>query len=193
MDNKIKLLADSIGPEKFKFDERVAPYTALGVGGPAKLFFVAFNTSEILSVIQTARQLKIPYFIFGTGSKHMISEKGFDGVVIKNRTQNIAIIGVKGRVSRDGIGVDEALVEVESGVSMNALVEFLSNHNLESSYFANLPGSVGGNIFINKALQDKTKSIKILNDDSEEEEIQSVHLNLRVHIILSCVLKVKAK
>lgn len=192
LDDKIKLIADSIGPEKFKFNEPVAPFTALGVGGPAKLFFIAFTQQEIIKIVEMARSLKVPLIVFGTGSKHMISDKGFDGIVVKNRTKNMSVVGVKGKVSKEGIGVSEAMVEVDSGVSLNALVEFLIQQNLDSSGLENLPGSIGGNLFLNRSLQDKVQKIKILNEDSDEEEINSDQLNLRKQIILSAVFKFKA-
>src|SRR3989344_3649977 len=118
MDNKFKLIVDSFGSDRFKFDEPVKDYTALSIGGPAKFFFIAFTASELIKIIKMVRQLKLPYFLFGTGSKIMLSDKGFDGLVIKNRTKNIQTISVKGKVTRLGIGVEEALVEVDSGVSL---------------------------------------------------------------------------
>lgn len=193
MDNKLKLIADTFGREKFKFDEPIANHSALKVGGKAKLFFVATTTREIVRIISEARQLKIPVIIMGTGSKMMISDNGFDGLVIKNRTKNLSVIGVKGKVSKIGIGVEEALVEVESGVSINKLVEFLNQQALSSDELKNIPGTIGGNLLVNKDLIDKTQSVKVINDYGEIGEIKINELNLRKHIILSVVFKFKSK
>lgn len=192
MDNRFKLIADTLGKDKVKLDEPMVEYTTLNVGGPAKLFFIAFTQKEIIKVAEMTRELKIPLFIFGTGSKMMLSDRGFDGVVVKNRTSNIQIVGVRGKVSKGGVGVDEALVEVESGLSINKLVEFLDAHGLRIVEINGLPGSVGGNLFINKHLQEKTQSIRVI-EDGGVEEIKVEDLNLRKHIILSAVFKFKAK
>src|SRR3990172_3378489 len=112
MDSKFKLIVDSIGKDRFKFNEPLKDYTASGVGGPAKLFFIAFTERELVNIVSMCRQLKLPHFLFGTGSKIMISDLGFDGLVIKNRTKNIQTVSVKGKVTKFGIGVDEALIEV---------------------------------------------------------------------------------
>lgn len=190
--DKYKLIVDSLGVDKFKFDEPIKNYTASAVGGNAKLFFIAFTTKEIVKIITMCRQLKLPYFLFGTGSKIMISDAGFDGLVIKNRTKDIHTISVKGKVSKFGIGIEEALVEVESGVSMKKFAESLDAEGLQSDVFSRLPGSIGGNLFLSNFLQRSAKSIKVLDQSCGIWEIEPGELSLKKHIVLSAVFRVKA-
>lgn len=192
MDNRFKLIVDSFGKDRFKFDEPLKDYTALNMQGPVKVFFIAFTTAELIEIIKMCRELNLPFFIFGTGSKMMISEAGFDGLVIKNRTKNIQTVSVKGKVSKFGLGIEEALIEVDSGVSVGKFVEFLNSQGLSSEEFFSLPGSIGGSIFLIKSLQSKTKSIKVLDLQSEVDEISADELNLKKHIVLSVVFRVKA-
>ncbi|MDP3733460.1 MAG: FAD-binding protein [Candidatus Daviesbacteria bacterium] len=192
MDSKFKLIIDSFGKDRFKVNEPVKDYTSSGIGGPAKLFFIAFSVSELVKIISMCRQLKLPFFIFGTGTKMMISDSGFDGLVIKNRTKEIEVISIKGKVSKLGIGIEEALVEVESGVSMAGFMEFLETKKLEAAEFKNIPGTVGGNLFLSNILQNRIKSIKILTSASQIEEIEAKNLNLKKHIVLSAIFKIKA-
>lgn len=193
MDTKYKLIIDSFGHDRFKFDEPLKDYTASGVGGPAKLFFIAFTTSELIKITKMCRELKLPYFIFGTGSRIMIFDAGFDGLVIKNRTKNIQTISVKGKVTKIGIGVEEALIEVDSGVSLNKFIEFLDSSNLSSEEFGGVSGTIGGNLNLSKFLQTHVKSIKVLDSDSEIDDISADELSPKKHIILSAVFNVKAK
>lgn len=193
MDNKFKLIIDSFGRDKFKFDEPISNYTALNVGGPAKLFFIAFTIGELVKIINMCRELRLPYFLFGTGTKMMISDQGFLGLVIKNRTKNIQTISVKGKASRFGIGVEEALIEVDSGVSMGKFAEELERQNLSVEGFKDVPGSIGGNLLFSTFLQKLVKSIKVLGQTPKVEEIDSGSLSLKKHIILSAVFKIKAK
>lgn len=144
-------------------------------------------------MVRVCRDLKLPNFIFGTGSKIMMSDNGFEGVVIKNRTKDIHIISIKGKVSKIGIGVDEALIEVDSGVSILKFVEFLDTQGLLADEFRQRPGSIGGDLFLNKSLQSKVKSIKVLNLNSQVEEIGTENLSLKKHIILSAIFRIKAK
>lgn len=193
MDNRIKLIVDSFGRDRFKFNEPIMDYTALKIGGPSKVFFIAFSETELVRIISLCRQLKMPYFLFGTGSKIAISDLGFDGVVIKNRTKNIQTVSVKGKVTKFGIGVEEALIEAEGGVSMSKWIEYLNSQGLESAEFVNIPGSIGGNLFFSRFLQNRTKSIKVLDCESEIEKISVGSLRPKNHIILSAVFKIKAK
>lgn len=193
MDSKFKLIVSTFGQDKFKFDESLKDYTALNAGGPAKLFFIAFTIRELIKIITMCRQLKLPFFLFGTGSKIMISDLGFEGLVIKNRTKNIQTVSVKGKVTKFGIGVQEALVEVDSGVSISKFIEYLKSQNLSSEQFIGIPGSIGGSLFLSKFLQNTSKSIKVLDLRSEIEQISALELNAKRHIILSAVFKVKAK
>ena len=91
-----------------------------------------------------------------------------------------------------GIGIEEALVEVQSGVSMAAFMEFLETKKLEAEEFKNIPGTVGGNLFLSKTLQNRIKSIKILTS-SQIEEIPASELSLKKHIVLSAIFRIKAK
>ncbi len=193
MDSKYKLIIDSFGKEKFKFNESLKDYTFLQAGGPAKVFFIAFTTNELVKLVKMCRELKLPFFMFGTGSKIMMSDAGFEGMVIKNRTKGIQTVSVKGKVTKFGIGVEEALVEVESGVSIAKFCEYLTAQGLLTSEIEGIPGSIGGNLFLNRFLQRITKSIKVLDLDSEIEQIGVEELNFKRHIIVSAVFKVKAK
>lgn len=193
MDSKYKLIVDTLGKDRFKFNEPLKDYTVSGIGGSARLFFIAFTERELVNIVGMCRQLKVPYFLFGTGSKIMISDLGFNGLVIKNRTKSILTVSVKGKVTKIGIGVDEAIIEVESGVSIKRWVEYLDSQGLESLGFENIPGSIGGNLFLNRFLQNHTKSIKVLDLQSEVRRINIENLSLKKHIIISAVFKVKAK
>lgn len=193
MDAKFKLIVDSFGRDRFKFNEPLKDYTALSSGGLARIFFIAFTTSELIKIIKMCRQLKLPFFIFGTGSKIMISDSGIDGLVIKNRTKNIKTVSVKGKVTKFGIGVSEAQIEVDSGVSINKFCEYLESQGLENSAFERIPGSIGGNLILNRFLQTKVKSIKILTQLSEIEEISIDNFKAGKDIIISAVFKLSAK
>lgn len=193
MDSKYKLIVDSFGKDRFKFDEPLKDYTALEVGGPAELFFIAFTTPELVQIVKMCRQLNLSFFIFGTGSKIMISDAGFPGLVIKNRTKNIKTLSVKGKVSKFGIGVEEALIEADSGVSISKFCEYLDSQNLSNKEFLGIKGSIGGNLFVSYFLQILVKSIKVLDSSCEILEISAETLSFKEHIILSAVFRIEAK
>ena len=193
MDNKIKLIAGSFGREKVKFNELLSNHTATRFGGPAKMFAVATTLRVITRLVEDCKQLNVPFLVIGTGSKVAFSDSGFLGVVIKNRTQNIKVVSIKGKVSKKGLGLDFALIEVDSGLTLEKFTQFLSVQGLEDGQFKDLTGSIGGNLFLNPALQERVENIRVLDENSELRQIIWQNLSLRKHVILSVVFKINAK
>lgn len=193
MDEKLKLIARAFGEEKVKFNESMRYHLASKAGGMAKLFAVALSERELIKITEQCIQLNVPFLIVGTGSKIVISELGFDGVVIKNRFGSIKVVSIKGKVGKGNIGVESCTLEVGSGVEMGKFVEYLKKQGLEYEEFENFRGSIGGNIFTNRSLQDKCESIKVLSMDSDIISVSIMELDLRAHIVLSVILKLKAK
>lgn len=193
MDEKAKLIIKTFGENRVKLNEPLLDHTFLKTKGRAKLFFIAFTLREFIKIIETCLELKVPFLILGTGTKVAISDKGFEGMIIKNRTGNISVVGVKGKVSRSGLGVREALVEVDSGISVKKLAQFIKDQGLECVEIEKIPGTIGGNLFFNKSLQEKLKTAKVLNRDGLEAKLQAKDLNFRTHIILSGIFNFKAK
>ena len=69
----------------------LAPYTTFGIGGLAKYFAEPWNIDEVRELCVWARKEKYPVFILGGGSNVLISDKGFNGLVVKNESKNIEV------------------------------------------------------------------------------------------------------
>jgi len=82
---RLRIGVNSPGPLKMKFKKNVLlrNYTTFRIGGPAKYFSVAKNKEELIEAIKLAKKLKLPFFILGGGSNVLVSDKGFNGLVIK--------------------------------------------------------------------------------------------------------------
>jgi UDP-N-acetylmuramate dehydrogenase len=61
----------------------LAPYSTFKIGGPARFFCVVSSAAELKEAIQFAHEKPVPFFILGGGSNILISDNGFDGLVIK--------------------------------------------------------------------------------------------------------------
>ena len=64
-------------------DEPLKNYTSFKIGGPAKFFVKAQNKDELKRCLSAALQLNLNYYILGGGSNVLVSDSGFDGLVIK--------------------------------------------------------------------------------------------------------------
>jgi len=68
---------------KFKRNVLLKNYTTFKIGGPAKYFYIAKNKTDLIEAIKKAKKLKLPFFILGGGSNLLVSDKGYNGLVIK--------------------------------------------------------------------------------------------------------------
>jgi len=60
----------------------LAPLTTIGIGGPARFFFRATTVDEVREAMAWARHRACAVFVLGGGSNLLISDDGFDGMVV---------------------------------------------------------------------------------------------------------------
>ena len=71
-------------------------YTTFKIGGHAKYFVKAKNKEQLKEALLWARENKQNFFILGGGSNLIISDNGFDGLVIKLENQEFETKGNQG-------------------------------------------------------------------------------------------------
>lgn len=110
----------------------LAPLTTLKIGGPARYFVRAECEEDLIEAVAYASARSLPLFVLGGGSNVLVSDEGFDGLVVQIGMCGIAA-GENGSFVA-GAGEDwEGFVENVVGRGF-AGVECLSG----------IPGSVGG-------------------------------------------------
>lgn len=146
----IDQIKNTLGILRVRENEPLNKHTYFKIGGPAKLFFEARNVDDLKQALTLAHQYQIPFVVLGGGANVLVSDKGFDGLVIKNRAEEIKLVGIKGTIGKTGRGVKNALVWVASGTPMNQLARFTIDQGLEGlEFLLSVPGTVGGGIKIN--------------------------------------------
>ncbi len=109
----------------------LAPHTTFKIGGKARYFFIAKTKDDIIQAVKVAKKLQISFFILGGGSNLLVSDKGFNGLVIK--------------IENCKLKIENCNVHAEAGVSMATLVKETTKRGLAGLEWAGgLPGSVGG-------------------------------------------------
>jgi UDP-N-acetylmuramate dehydrogenase len=58
------------------------PYTTFKIGGPARYFVHAAVTGDLRGALVMAERQALPLFVLGGGSNILVSDRGFDGVVV---------------------------------------------------------------------------------------------------------------
>src|SRR6266581_4053408 len=89
---------------------RLADYTTLRLGGPARGFVRAGTEDELIDAVRSADADGTPVLILGGGSNLVVSDDGFDGTVIQVATRG---------VSRDG---GPGVLTVAAGEDWDAVV-----------------------------------------------------------------------
>ncbi len=193
MEDKIKQVIAVLGPERVKMGEKLSYHAFSQLGGEAAAFFIATNQKEFIQALDTVYQLQVPYYILGNGTKMLIPEVGLPGLVIKNRTSAIKIGGIKGKVGREGLGIEEATLEVDSGVSLGVLNEYLSKQNLQEIIgLSSTNATLGGSLLIDPVLSRTVDLVKVW-EAGDIFNISPSELKKIGQVIISVVLKVKAK
>lgn len=199
MNKRFAKLINTIGREKISFDEPLANHTSFKIGGPADLFLSVTNRDDLIAAVKAAHQTGTKFFILGGGTNLLVGDKGVHGLVIRNQTSGIKILGWKGNVKSRVSRVNQTNLEVESGVTTNRLVRFCLNEGLDGlETFLGLPGTVGGAIFGNshydgQLFNDKISSLTTLNHRNQLGELTSREFEKKKKglVIISVVLNLK--
>jgi len=146
---KYELLAHQLG-DKLKFDVSIASHTYFKLGGPADLFYEANSLEELTLAVSSALTAKVPFFVIGSGSNLIVSDKGFRGLMIKNKASSLQLKGFTGSANQGKLDLKEVIVKADSGVPANQLIRFTLDEELAGlEIFLGLPGTVGGAIYNN--------------------------------------------
>ena len=114
----------------------LAPYTTFRIGGPARYFCEITTESALIEAIEFARQRSLPIFVLGGGSNLLVSDSGFNGVVL-----HIAIDAPNQSIP-NGNYLDYT---VSAGRDWNAFVLQICEQGISGvECLAGIPGSVGG-------------------------------------------------
>jgi len=69
---------------------RLADYTTLGLGGPARSFVAASTESELIAAVAAADAAAEPVLLIGGGSNLVIADDGFPGTVVHLNTRGVS-------------------------------------------------------------------------------------------------------
>ena len=124
--------------QNIKFDYNLKKKNWFNIGGNTKIYYKADNLKELIKFLKIIGN-KEKIFVLGGGSNTLITDKTYDGVVIKlsNNFNNISLLS-------------EDIIIAGSSVGDKSLSEFAMNNSLGGFEFLScIPGTVGGGIKMN--------------------------------------------
>ena len=159
--------------ENIKFDYNLKKKNWFNIGGNTKIYFKAENLKELIKFLKIIGN-KEKIFILGGGSNTLITDKTYDGVVIKlsNNFNNISLLS-------------EDIIIAGSSVSDKSLSEFAMNNSLGGFEFLScIPGTVGGGIKMNagcfnREFKDILISVQAINKSGQVITIPAKEINFR--------------
>lgn len=151
--------------------EPMSRHTTFRTGGPAELF-LEINTAEQLQQLLTFfRESGTKYFVVGNGSNLLVSDKGYDGVILH--------IG-------DAFGeirIADEKIMAQAGVLLSRVASAALEYSLTGFEFASgIPGSVGGGVVMNAGAYEGEMSqvvslVKGITQTGEEKEFSNEELD----------------
>ena len=166
---KLNLILDE---EEITLNEMMNKHTTFKLGGPAKYFIRPKTINKIIKIIQLCNEYSIEYFILGNGSNLLVSDNGFNGLVINIHEINFSDFKV---VKEDDINYK---IIVGGGMLMRTLAQklcLLSLSGLED--IIDIPGTIGGGIIMNASAGGKglifnsLEKVKVITPEGEIKEL----------------------
>jgi len=128
----------------FKENEPLADKNWFLTGGLARYFCEPETVEEFKEALVFARTKNLEIFVLGQGANVLISDDGFDGLVIRPRVENHTFPTITQETEA------MVLVTASAGMTVHDLIEFCLKHQIVGlEEFSGIPGTVGGSVFIN--------------------------------------------
>ena len=120
-------------------NEPMSVHTSFKVGGPARYFAKASSMESLKNALSFAREKHLPHFILGNGTNLLVSDKGYDGVIISLAGDFSEILDLGNGKFKVG--------------AATPLGRF-ARHTLKQGYtgihkLVGIPGTLGGAVYMN--------------------------------------------
>ncbi len=126
---------------KIEKDVKLKDFTTFRIGGPAQFFCAVTTEAELQEAVKFAHENNLEIFVLGGGSNILISDEGFEGLVIK--------MEMKGATFTDD-GDTFVHVEVKAGEEWDGFVAECVGRGLYGvETLSYIPGTVGGAVVQN--------------------------------------------
>ena len=171
-------LKNVLDPDEICENEMMNKHTTFRTGGPARIFVRPKTIEHLVQVVKLCTKSNVYFFVIGNGSNLLVSDKGYNGVLIQIREENSSQLTVK---KKDD---DHYLLQVGGGMLMKTLsIEscLLSLTGLED--IIDIPGTVGGGVIMNASFKengmyDVLLKVKVVTPDGNILELSKKECKL---------------
>ncbi|HIV13136.1 MAG TPA: UDP-N-acetylmuramate dehydrogenase [Candidatus Pullilachnospira stercoravium] len=160
------------GTEQVLIQEPMKNHTTFRIGGPAACFVRPQDAGHVERILHICRENEVPWFILGNGSNLLVSDRGFDGVIIQIY-RNMSRIQVSGHH-----------MTVQAGALLSAVAKQALREGLSGLEFASgIPGTVGGAVVMNAGayggeMKDVVESVTVLDEEGAVRKLAREELQM---------------
>ncbi len=178
-----KKLQQIVALENIKLNEQLKPYTTFRVGGPATYFVEPESIQQVQGLISLCKEHQIDWFVIGNGSNLLVSDEGYDGMIISLQKHFSHVIHEDGQI------------RAEAGAMIAKVSNTAKKHSLTGLEFAaGIPGTVGGALVMNAGayggeIKDTLIEAVVLTEQGEVLTLEASQLELGYR--KSCILDKK--
>jgi UDP-N-acetylmuramate dehydrogenase len=127
-------------PAQLQEDASLARYSSMRVGGKADFLLPAENVEQLATIVRWLWEKDIPFFLLGSGTNVLISDRGIRGLVVLNNADQIKFLEHK----------DRPQIWAGSGATIGLVARRTGSRGWTGlEWAAGVPGSVGGAVFGN--------------------------------------------
>ncbi len=164
----LKILPES----EIRQGEPMRDHTTFRIGGPARFFVMPKSPEELRQVLDCCRACGMPFYIIGNGSNLLVSDAGYDGVVIQ-------IFRNMNAVTVDGVQIRAQAGALLSQIAAKALSASLAGFEFASG----IPGTLGGACVMNAGayggeMKDVLDTVDVLTPEGEFLTLRKEELEL---------------
>ena len=135
-------------------------YTSYKTGGNALYFADCISSDDVYYALKFARDNNLSYEVIGGGSNLLVSDNGYNGLIVCTKNLNRYIINTGKNILKCG-----------AGIVLADLVLYACNHSLSGmEAMAGIPGSTGGACKMNagafnQEIKDTLLTVTFMNKD----------------------------
>lgn len=155
----------------------LAPLTSFRVGGDASFYVEVTSAQELKEALDFAKEKNLKYYLLGGGTNLLVSDKGFDGLVIRMKMNTVCL--------------SDNMIEADAGVPLIKVINMAAQAGLGGmELMAGIPGSMGGAVRGNAGaygteicqLVKKVKAFDVEKNETIEFENDSCDFSYRFSI-----------
>ena len=134
----IEALKEIVPADRILLQEPMKLHTTFRIGGPADCLIYLENEEQLCRIQKYLRLVDAPYTVIGNGSNLLVSDNGYQGIVL--------VIGNY----MNKIEIKDNYLEAEAGALMSQVAKVAKDHGLTGLEFAaGIPGTIGGGAVMN--------------------------------------------